>query len=238
VRVGKIGERFIINPTYKEKEESEIDVVFSGVKRNGEILINLIEGGFSEVDEKTILKAFDFAKPEIEKLIDFQEKIAKEIGKEKIPLKVVEKDPVFEEELRKFLEGKLKEAIFQKEKSEKFSQLKKEYLDFVNQNFPEKVFDALLFLEKEVEKLLAKEIIENGIRPDGRKIDQMRKISCQVSVLPRTHGSAIFCRGQTKSLSILTLGAPGDVQLLEGMEISGKRGLCTIIIFLLMLQEK
>jgi polyribonucleotide nucleotidyltransferase len=223
VRVGKIGEKFIINPTYKEKEESEIDVVFAGVKRNGEVLINMIEGGFSEVDEETILKSFDFAKPEIEKLIDFQEKIAKEIGKEKIPLKVVEKDPVFEKELRKFLEGKLKEAVFQKEKSEKFSQLKKEYLEFVKQNFPERVFDALLFLDREIEKLLAKEIIENGIRPDGRKIDQMRKISCQVSVLPRTHGSAIFCRGQTKSLSILTLGAPGDVQLLEGMEISEKK---------------
>jgi polyribonucleotide nucleotidyltransferase len=83
VRVGKVGEKFIINPTYKEKEESEMDVVFSGVKRNGEILINMIEGGFSETDEKTILKAFDFAKPEIEKLIELQEKIAKEIGKEK-----------------------------------------------------------------------------------------------------------------------------------------------------------
>jgi polyribonucleotide nucleotidyltransferase len=223
VRVGKIGEKFIINPTYKEKEESQMDVVFSGVKRNGEILINMIEGEFSEVDEETILKAFDFAKPEIEKLIDFQEKIAKEIGKEKIPLKVEGKDPFFEEELRRFLGGRLKEALFQKEKSDKFYQLRKEFLEFVNQNFPERVFSALKFLEKEIEDLLAKEIIENGIRPDGRKIDQMREISCQVSVLPRTHGSAVFCRGQTKSLSILTLGAPGDVQLLEGMEISGKK---------------
>jgi len=223
VRVGKIGEKFIINPTYKEKEESEMDVVFAGVKRNGEILINMIEGGFSEVDEKTILKAFDFAKPEIEKLIDFQEKIAKEISKEKIPLKVIGEDRVFEEELKKFLGERLRNAVFQKERSEKFSKLKKEFLEFLNQKFPERIFEGLRFFDKEVEKLLAKEIIENGIRPDGRKIDEMRKISCQVSVLPRTHGSAIFCRGQTKSLSILTLGAPGDVQLLEGMEISGKK---------------
>jgi polyribonucleotide nucleotidyltransferase len=223
VRVAKIGEKFIINPTYKEKEESEMDVVFSGVKRNGEILVNMIEGDFLEVDEKTILRAFDFAKTEIEKLINFQEKIAKEIAKKKIPLKIEEKDVFFEEELRKFLKGKLKEALFQKEKNEKLSQLKKEFLEFVNQNFPEKTFSALRFLEKEIENTLAKEIIENGNRPDGRKIDEMRKISCQVSVLPRTHGSAVFCRGQTKSLSILTLGAPGDVQLLEGMEISGKK---------------
>jgi polyribonucleotide nucleotidyltransferase len=222
VRVGKIGDKFIINPTYKEKEESEMDVVFSGVKRNGEILVNMIEGGFSEVDEETILRAFDFARVEIEKLIDFQEKIAKEIGKEKIQI-IEERDVLFEEELRRFLGGRLKEAVFQKEKSDKFFQLKKEFLDFVNQKFPEKTFNALRFLEKEIEKLLAREIIENGIRPDGRKVDQIREISCQVSVLPRTHGSAVFCRGQTKSLSILTLGAPGDVQLLEGMEISGKK---------------
>jgi polyribonucleotide nucleotidyltransferase len=223
VRIGKVGEKFIINPTYKEKEESEMDVVFSGVKRNGEILINMIEGEFSEVDEMTILKAFELAQLEIEKLINFQEKIGKEFSKEKIQPKVKEADPLFEEELRNFLGKRLKEAIFKREKDEKFSQLKNEFLDFVNQKFPERVFEALRFLEKEVEKLLAKEIIENGIRPDGRKIDEIRKISCEVSVLPRTHGSAIFCRGQTKSLSILTLGAPGDVQLLEGMEISGKK---------------
>jgi polyribonucleotide nucleotidyltransferase len=223
VRVGKIGEKFVINPTYKEKEASEIDIVFAGVKRNGEILINMIEGGFLEVDEKIILKAFDVAKNEIENLIYFQERIAKEIGKEKIPLRVLEKDKSFENELKKFLEGRLKEAIFQKEKNEKFAQLKKEYIEFVSQKFPEKIFNASIFLNKEVERILAKEIIEKGIRPDGRKIDEVREISCQVSVLPRTHGSAIFCRGQTKSLSILTLGAPGDVQLLEGMEISGKK---------------
>jgi polyribonucleotide nucleotidyltransferase len=223
VRIGKVREKFIINPTYKEKEESEMDLVFSGVKRNGEILVNMIEGDFSELDEEMILKAFDFAKIEIEKLIDFQEKVAKEIAKEKIPLTIEKSDPFFEEELRNFLKGRLREALFQKEMGDKFSQLKKEFLEFVNQNFPERTFSALRFLDKEVENLLTREIIEKGIRPDGRKIDQMREISCQVSVLPRTHGSAIFCRGQTKSLSILTLGAPGDVQLLEGMEISGKK---------------
>jgi polyribonucleotide nucleotidyltransferase len=222
VRVGKVGEKFIINPTYKEKEESEMDVVFSGVKRNGEILINMIEGGFSETDEKTILKAFDFAKPEIEKLIELQEKIAKEIGKEKIPLKV-EKNPDLERELETFFGERLKEVIFQKEKNNRFSEFRNEFVKFVNEKFPDKLYLALRFLNEKIEKLLAKEIIEKGERPDGRKIEEIREISCQVSVLPRTHGSAIFSRGQTKSLSILTLGAPGDVQLLEGMEISGKK---------------
>jgi len=222
VRVGKIGNNFLINPTYKEKEQSEIDIVVSGTKRNGNILVNMIEGGFLQVSEKVILKAIDVAIPEIKKLIDFQEKIVKDIGKEKVKLER-EENPDLENELKKFLGDRLKEAIFQKEKNEKFASLKKGFIEFVNERFPEKKFLALKFFYKEAEKILSREIIQNGIRPDGRKVDEMRDISCEISVLPRTHGSAIFCRGQTKSLSILTLGAPGDVQLLDGMEISGKK---------------
>lgn len=223
VRVGKIGQNFILNPTYKEREESEIDVVFSGVERNGQILVNMIEGKFSETNEETILKAFDFAKPEIKKLIDFQNEIKKEIGKEKIALKIEEKNPAFELELRKFLGEKLKEAIFQKEKNQKLNQLKDEFFNLVQENFPEKLKYAKKFLDKEITNLVHESILKEEKRPDGRKIDEMRKIECKVGILPRTHGSGLFCRGQTKSLSILTLGAPGDVQLLEGMEISGKK---------------
>jgi polyribonucleotide nucleotidyltransferase len=223
VRIGKIGERFILNPTYKEREESEIDLVFSAVEREGEIYLNMIEGSFSEVNEEIILKAFDFAKNELKKLIDFQNKIKKEIGKEKIPLKIEEKDPDFEIELRKFLGERLKEAIFQKEKNEMLDQLKDEFFNFVQENFPEKMKYAKKFLDKEITNLVHESILKEEKRPDGRRIDQMREIECKVGILPRTHGSGLFCRGQTKSLSILTLGAPGDVQLLEGMEITGKK---------------
>ncbi len=223
VRVGKIGDRFLLNPTYKEKEESEMDVVFCGVKRENEILLNMIEGQFSEVSEETILKAFDFSKVELEKLIEFQEKIAKEIGKEKIALPIAQKDPQFESVLESFLGGKLEEAIFQPEKSKKFLRLRDEFLKFVSENFPGKVKEAKRFLNEKVAKLLREKVLKEGKRPDGRSIDEMRKIECKVGILPRTHGSGVFCRGQTKSLSILTLGAPGDVQLLEGMEISGKK---------------
>jgi polyribonucleotide nucleotidyltransferase len=223
VRVGKIGENFILNPTYKEREESEIDVVFSAVEREREILLNMIEGSFLEVNEGTILKAFDFAKDELKKLIDFQNEIRKKIGKEKMPLKIEEKDPDFEAELRKFLGERLKEAIFQKEKNEKLNQLKDEFFNFIQENFPEKMKYAKKFLDREITNLLHESILKEEKRPDGRKIDQIREIECKVGILPRTHGSGLFCRGQTKSLSILTLGAPGDVQLLEGMEITGKK---------------
>jgi polyribonucleotide nucleotidyltransferase len=223
VRVGKIGENFILNPTYKQREESEIDVVFSAVERNGEILLNMIEGSFEEVKEETILEAFNFAKNELKRLIDFQKEIRKKIGKEKIPLITEERDLALEAELRKFLGKNLKEAIFQKEKSEKFSQLKDEFFNFVQENFPEKMKYAKKFLDREITSLVHESILKDEQRPDGRKIDEIREIECKVGILPRTHGSGLFCRGQTKSLSILTLGAPGDVQLLEGMEITGKK---------------
>lgn len=223
VRVGKIGEKFILNPTYKEREISEIDIVFSAVEKNNEILVNMIEGSCAESDENTILAAFDFATSEFKKLIDFQNEIKKNIGKEKITLTAEQKDQKFEIELKKFLGERLKEAIFQKEKNQKLNQLRNEFLNFVQENFPEKIKYAKKFLEKEITDLVHKSILKESKRPDGRKIDEMREIECAVSVLPRTHGSGLFCRGQTKSLSILTLGAPGDVQLLEGMEISGKK---------------
>lgn len=233
VRVGKIGNQFILNPTYEEREKSEMDIVFSATERRPssremvpQILINMIEGNFLEVKEELILKAFQFAKPYLKKLIDFQKEIAKTVGKEKIVLKIPKTDPGLERKIREFLGKKLEEALFKKTKTERVdrvNQLKEELINFIQENHPEKINYGLNFFENEIERLIHKNIIEKEIRPDGRKLDQIREISCEVGILPRTHGSGLFSRGQTKSLSILTLGAPGDVQLLEGMEITGKK---------------
>ena len=225
VRVGKIKDNFLVNPTYKEKEESEMDFVISGVERNGEILINMLEGGFSESKEEDVLKSFDFAKPYLKKLIDFQKEIKKAAGKEKIQVKI-EKDLVLEEQLKKNFEEKIKEVLRPKEKLERtefLENLQKEVVEFLKEKVPEKINLGLKILKREQKRILAQNILKENVRPDGRLPEQIREVFCQVSVLPRTHGSAIFSRGLTKSLSILTLGAPGDVQLLEGMEITGKK---------------
>ncbi|GAG53193.1 unnamed protein product, partial [marine sediment metagenome] len=143
-----------------------------------------------------------------------------------------EKDLGFENEIRKFLGEKLEKALYQKIKAERMDEvngLKKELSSFVKEKYPglpigeEKNKYALDFFEKELKRLIHENVIQHEKRIDGRKLDEIRKIQVEVGLLPRTHGSGLFCRGQTKSLSILTLGAPADQQLLEGMEIVGKK---------------
>jgi len=225
VRVGKIGKKFILNPTYEEKEISEMDFVISGVERKGEILINMLEGGFSEVKEEEILKAFDFAKPFLKKLIDFQKEIRKAVGKPKIEI-LREKSSKLKEEIKRNFGKEIKEVLSprgREENFELFEKLIERVKDFLALNYPEEISLGIEIFKEEYKKIFQKNILEKNLRPDGRRLEEIRKISCEAGVLPRTHGSALFSRGSTKSLSILTLGAPGDVQLLEGMEITGKK---------------
>ena len=238
VRVGKIGDEFILNPTYEEREKSELDLVITGVKKSGEILINMLEAEASEISEEVILKATEWAMPYLKKLIDFQNQIAKEAGEEKISIEVPPQDLELEKEIKEFLGARLEKAFFQKGKKgrmEEVNDLKKELVYYIQKKHaaragdeaeasssPSLTFVRLVF-EEEIERLIHENVIKHERRPDGRKLDEIREISCEAGILPRTHGSGLFCRGQTKSLSILTLGAPGDVKLLEGMEIVGKK---------------
>ncbi|MCD6550263.1 polyribonucleotide nucleotidyltransferase [bacterium] len=226
VRISKINDKFIINPTYDQREESDLDLIFSGTKENGELLINMIECSASEVDEETILKAFEFGRKYIEEIINFQERIKKEVGKEKITIQTF-KDPKIERTIKEWLEGKLKKAIFSNkdDKGEELNDLKRKFSKFLEEQYsnPQEIRYGLNILEEEIRKIVHKSIIDEEKRPDGRKIDELRKIHLETSLIPRSHGSGLFCRGLTKALSILTLGAPGDQQILEGMEIVGKK---------------
>jgi len=227
LRIGKIGDHFLLNPDYEKREESGFDLFLSGLESKGEILINMIEFEGEEVKEEEILKAIEWAKPYLKKLLDFQKEIIKKIGKEKIKIEVPSQDPVLEKEIKDFLKNKLEKAIFQpkkRERAEGLEKLKEDLLDFIEENYPgqgKKKLAKILF-EKEVRKILEEKIIVKEERPDNRKPHQFREIQAEVGLLPRTHGSALFCRGETNALSILTLGTPGDQKLLEGMEIIGK----------------
>ena len=227
VRVGRTDKQFILNPTYEEREKSKMDIVFSAVEKEGDLLINMIEGGFEEIEENLILEAYKFAKPYLKEIIDFQKKITEKEGKVKIILPPPVFDRELEKEIKEFLGDKLEKALFtlpkKEERVNKLNQLREELTQFIGENYPERINYAKKFFDKEIERLVHENIIKNEKRPDGRKIDELREITCQAGLLPRTHGSGLFIRGQTKSLSILTLGAPGDVQLLEGMEIVGKK---------------
>lgn len=228
IRIGRVNNEWILNPTAQAREKSAMDLVFVGLEKDQEILINMMEGHFEEVGEDLILEALEFARPNLEKLIDFQKEIIKKIGKEKIKIEVLEPDPELEKEIREFLGKKLEEALFQPQKTERINEvnkLKEDLIFFIEGKYPGmgKTQPSQEFFEKEINRLIHENIIKKEKRPDGRKLDEMREIQIEVGILPRTHGSGLFCRGQTKALSILTLGAPGDQQLLEGMEIVGKK---------------
>jgi polyribonucleotide nucleotidyltransferase len=188
----------------------------------------MIEAGGNEIPEEVILEAFQFARPYLKKIIDFQNQIIKKECKKKISVVIPESEPELENEIKKFLEGKLEKALHQTNKISQVEEtegLKEELALSIEEKYQEaeKVKYSRDFFEKEVNRLLHENIIKSEKRPDGRKLDEIRKVSCEVGLLPRTHGSGLFCRGQTKTLSILTLGAPGDVKILEGMEIVGKK---------------
>jgi len=234
VRVGRTDGKFIINPTYEQREGNDLDLVFAAVEKDEEILINMIEGNFEEVGEKVVLEAFDFVEKYLKKIINFQKEIREKNGKEKLVLAVPAKDVALEKEIRKFLGDKLEKVFFftptpkfgvgaSKDKTQRadgLDRLKEELLAFVEEDRKQY---AENFLDKEINRLLHENILKYNKRQDGRGLDEVRKISCEAGLLPRTHGSGLFCRGQTKALSILTLGAPGDQQLLEGMEIVCKK---------------
>lgn len=240
VRIGKINNEFILNPVYKEREESDLDIVFSaGFPENlsrEDILVNMIEGNCEEAENEVILKALEFGEEYLKKLIFFQKEIIEKVGKEKIVLISPVFDRDFEKEIKEFLKNQLEDAFFEKDKkqrTEKIENVRKKLICFIEEKYVDvkteanKTEYALKIFEKEAEEIFEKNIIDMPAgeekRPDGRKVDELRNLYCEVGLLPRTHGSGLFCRGETHALSILTLGAPGDRQILEGMEISGKK---------------
>lgn len=228
VRVIKKDGKYIINPTYQEREGGELEIVFSGVIENGEVMTNMIEASANEIDEQSIFDAFEAAQPELKKIIDFQKEIVAKFGKQKAAVKEFETDEEFEKTVSNLILDKLTAALFQKEKGKRNEEIKgveKELKEFVKEKYPEGEKDkyASYLFEKLTDKIIHDAAIKQNKRVDGRAIDELRDIYCEVGLLPRTHGSGLFFRGQTKSLSILTLGAPGDQQLMESMEIFGKK---------------
>ena len=236
VRIGIKNEKIIINPTYEEREHSALDIIFSGIKKNKEILINMIEANAEEISEDLILKALEKALPEIKKLIDFQEKIQSKFGKQKILIES-KMDLELETQVKKFLGNKIEKILFPTslvpgkivpkeqgfEKTRKLNQLKTETIELITEQESVKHETVKNLFEKQVKKIVQEKVIQQEKRVDGRKLNQIRQLNCEAGLIPRAHGSGLFCRGLTKSLSILTLGGPREQQLIEGMEIAGKK---------------
>lgn len=215
VVVGYIDGEYIINPTVEQKEKSRMHLVVSGTKD----AVVMVESGMDILDEEIVLDAIMFGHEEIKKLCVFVEEIQKELGKEKYDIVVEDVDVSAPEA---YLRARMRDAVAIADKTARgiaLDDLQDAMLEEFAEAFEGKS-DVLKECFKAVEKdVMRKMIINEGVRVDGRGVRDIRPIECEVGVLPRTHGSGMFCRGLTQALTITTLGALGEVQRLDGLDL-------------------
>jgi polyribonucleotide nucleotidyltransferase len=227
VRVGKVKEEFILNPVNGEVSEGELDLLVSGTENK----INMIECSAKEVSEEEMLKAFEFAQEAVKKIAGFIGEIQKEIGKEKSEPTLVSGTPEFEAEIKELMlaEG-LSEALYDKNKvvvEEKTKAILEKVNAFIEEKYSsekDRLKEVAEIVFEEVSDVIVHDnVIEKEMRPDGRKLDEVRHIECRVGILPRTHGTGLFTRGETQALTVTTLGSPGDEQIIDTMEVDTKK---------------
>ena len=230
VKVGRIGGKFIINPTKEQAELSDIDLTVAGTKT----AINMVEAGSKEVSEDDMLEALMFGHEAIKELVTFQEEIIKDCGKEKMSYDVLEITDELKKEINELASYNLNSAMRIKDKLEKYAAIEKVKEDVVNKyvleneqlkesELEELVTKVKLVLEEIEYEIFRKIVVKEKTRADGRGMTEIRPISTEIDLLPRTHGSAMFTRGQTQSLSVVTLGALGEHQILDGLSIEDEK---------------
>lgn len=217
VRVGRINNEFVVNPTFTQLESSDIDIIIAASDQ----AIAMVEGETKEISEEELLNALEFGHEEIKKIIKLQQDIVDEVGREKIEVNPVEIDENLVSEVKNLALPKLSDALNITDKSERNlvkSEIIKSIQENLKENYPEqeRIISGIFHdIEKEI---VRKMIIENKIRIDGRGYDDIRDIACEIAILPRTHGSALFTRGETQSLTVTTLGTRVDEQKIERLE--------------------
>lgn len=223
VRIAYVDEKFIINPSYEEREKAVLDIVFSGTKDK----INMIEAAGKEIPENIVMEAAKLALTEIGKLTEFVSKIQKEIGASKSDVVKILPNAELKKEVDDYLKDKLEKVIYSDSKEEyveQLSKLQKELGKYIEEKYgKDKVGEAEAELEEEINRIVHENVINKEKRPDGRKTNEVRKLQVETGILPRTHGSGLFQRGTTQALAVVTLGAPGDEQTIEGIEINGTK---------------
>ncbi|QNB45716.1 polyribonucleotide nucleotidyltransferase [Thermanaerosceptrum fracticalcis] len=223
VAVGYVDGEFIINPTIVQNERSSLYLVVAGTKD----AVMMVEAGANEVPEETCLEAIMFGHEKIKEIVAFIEDFRKEalalgIAKEKKEPNIYIIDAELEQAVRDYATKPLQEAVILKDKLEReeaIAKVKDEALTKFMEFYPEQVKDIKTVLDSIVKEYVRKLITVDKIRPDGRATDEIRPITCEVGVLPRTHGSGLFTRGQTQVLTITTLGAIGEEQILDGLGV-------------------
>ncbi len=224
VKVGRIDGKFIINPTVEELDKSDIDLTVAGTSE----AINMVEAGAKEASEEDMLEALMFGHDAVKELIKFENKIIKEVGQEKMEYEVLEISDELKDEIYSLAKEPLDNAMRIKDKLEKYAAIDKvkedvvQKFEYENDDLDKDELNELLTKVKlclsEVEyEVFRKIIVKEKKRADGRKMTEIRPLSTDIDLLPRTHGSALFTRGETQSLSVVTLGALGEHQIIDGL---------------------
>lgn len=234
VVVGRVNGKLVLNPTVEELETSDINLTVAGTKK----AINMVEAGAKQVSEDDMLEALLFAHEEIKRLCEFQEEIQKAIGKEKMVPDLFKIPEELEKSIREFAEPELIPAISTHEKLareaaiEAVNEKTREHFNEIFENDEklslQEIEENKKYVDMVLEHILAEEvrrlITNDKIRPDGRAVNEIRPLSSRVDIFERTHGSALFTRGQTQSLSTVTLGSLTEFQIIEGLGVEeGKR---------------
>ena len=223
VLVGMIDGEFIINPGLEEREKSDLHLVVSGTKD----AIMMVEAGANEIPEEVILDAIMFAHEEIKEIIAFIDEVVAEVGKPKMEIELYKVPEEIEADVREYAESKMREAVHTVEKMERLENMDAveiETLEHFAEKYPESEKDISSVLYDITKEQVRSLILDDGIRPDNRKYEEIRPIWVDTAILPRTHGSGLFKRGQTQALSVATLGPISEGQRIDGIsEQSEKR---------------
>lgn len=228
VDVGRINGEYVINPTVEQNELSDIHLSVAGTKD----AINMVESGAKEVSEEDMLGALLFGHDAIKELVAFQEEIQAAVGKEKMEIQLLQIDAELEAEVNGAYQEKMIAAIQTEEKlarEENIEAVKEEAIEFYEEKYAE--HEEAARIKKEVKQIVEdmeknevrRLITVDKIRPDGRKIDEIRPLSSETSILPRTHGSGLFTRGQTQALSTATLAPLGEHQIIDGLGLEDSK---------------
>ena len=225
VIVGKIGKKYIINPTAEELDACELTVTVAGTKTD----ICMIEAGAKEASESDMVEALTFGQKHIKELCEFQESIIEVVGKEKAEITLATIDSDLEKEIKQYSSDDMLAAIQIKDKLTsyaKIEEVKEKTVEYFMEKYPdnEDIEKIARKVVNGVEGEVVRDLItEKHVRPDGRKLDEIRPLSAYIDLLPRTHGSAVFTRGQTQALATTTLGALGEHQILDGLGLEDSK---------------
>lgn len=218
VRVGMIDGQYIINPTIEQAKVSLLNLAVAGTKD----AILMVEAGAKEISEDEMLDAIWFGHEEIKKLVEWQEKIMAEVGKPKMEVPVYEPPAELAAEIEAYGAEQLKAALMDAnklEREENVARIKAEIADAFMEKYPDNAKDVAYITQKLVKKIVRRTISVDKIRPDGRALDEVRPVTCEVGLLARPHGSALFTRGQTQILNVLALAPLSEAQTLDGLGV-------------------